>query len=120
MTIAAPCDGRGAVGVASESLGRLDDATTAARPIGPFTPLQWRILSLLAREKLNAWNAYELARVSCLRTHVSHLERKGVIIARERFDMPTQFGRTASAVRYWIDLEQWERLTSAPRKVGAA
>ncbi len=95
-------------------------SATVVRPVGPFSDLQWRLLSLLAHQKLNAWNAYELARVSCLRTHISHLERKGVIVARERFDMPTQFGRTVSAVRYWIEPGEWERLTSAPRKVGAA
>jgi hypothetical protein len=116
MTNAQPCDGLGAVGSASTSVGTPEDATPARRPIEPKSDLQWRILALLAREKVNAWSAYELLRVSCLRTHVSHLEKKGVFICREWFAMPTQFGKTVPAVRYWIEPGEWDRLTSSPRE----
>ena len=111
----------GGVAVASsESLGGPRDVTPGASLFDEFTPLKKRVIELLAHGKLNAWDAYHKARVSCLRTHVSHLEKKGIFVCRERFDMPTQFGRTQSVVRYWIEPAEWERIRSSAQQPGGA
>ena len=102
MTNAQPSEGLGAVEDINDCFGGHADVNTATgsgaserhahqSAPGPFSRLQWCILSALAVGKLNAWDSYRDLRVSCLRTHVSHLERRGVLVCRERFDMPTQF-----------------------------
>jgi hypothetical protein len=113
MTNAQPCEGLGAVGIASESLGRPEDATPAARPVGPFTQQKWRVIHRLADGKMTAWDGYRDLGISCLRSHIAHLQAVGVVVAREWWQMPTRHGRTQAVCRYWIEPGEYARIRAS-------